>query len=99
MPQKCPACGRRARRAKRVDVTIFGVTLGAFDAEVCDECGEALFTSRGVDEIESRAKELGLWGLASKEEIYSLFPLGASGRRGHRVSERHDEELDLRDHQ
>ena len=29
----------------------------------------------------------------AKDQIFALFPLGASGRRNHRTSERHDEEL------
>lgn len=48
---------------------MFGVDLGAYEAEVCDACGEVFFTSQSVDRIESRARELGLWGLAAKVKV------------------------------
>lgn len=43
--------------------------LGTYDAEVCDNCGESFLTSEGMDRVEARAKELGLWGLASKVKV------------------------------
>lgn len=48
---------------------MFGLDLGTYDAEVCDECGEVFFTSQSVDKIQTRAKHLGLWGLASKVKV------------------------------
>ncbi len=48
---------------------MFGVTLGTYEAEVCSSCGEIFFTAESVDKIEMRAKELGLWGLASKVKV------------------------------
>ncbi len=42
---------------------------GSYDAEVCDECSEVFFTADSVDKIEARAKELGLWGLASRVKV------------------------------
>ena len=69
MPEKCPVCGQGNLRTKRVNETMFGVDLGTYDAEVCGDCGEVFFTSQSVDQIESRARELGLWGLASKVKV------------------------------
>lgn len=69
MAEKCPACGKGALRPKRVREEMFGVSLGAYEAEVCDACDEVFFTSESVDKIENRAKELGLWGLASKVKV------------------------------
>jgi YgiT-type zinc finger domain-containing protein len=69
MVEKCPVCGQGKLRPKRVREEMFGVTLGSYDAEVCDHCGEVFFTSESVDLIEARARELGLWGLASKVKV------------------------------
>ena len=69
MAEKCPVCNRGVLRSKRVDETMFGLNLGSYDAEVCDDCGEVFFTAESVDKFESRAKELGLWGLASKVKV------------------------------
>lgn len=69
MSEECPVCSRGALRPKRVSESMFGVDLGRYDAEVCDACGEVFFTPPSVDRIQSRAKELGLWGLASKVKI------------------------------
>lgn len=69
MVEKCPVCGKGSLRGKRVPEEMFGVHLGLFEAEVCSECGEVFFTSDSVDQIEARAKELGLWGLASKVRV------------------------------
>lgn len=48
---------------------MFGVSLGTYDGEVCDNCGETFLSSKSMDQLETRAKELGLWGLASKVKV------------------------------
>ena len=48
---------------------MFGVDLGEYDAEVCSSCGKSFLGSEAMDKLEARAKELGLWGLASKVKI------------------------------
>jgi len=61
---------------------MFGVDLGAYDVEVCNGCGESFLTGESVDKIEARAKELGLWGLASKVKVgKSGESLRHSGRK------------------
>ena len=69
MVEKCPVCGKGDLRRKRVREEMFGIALGAYDAEVCDGCGEVFFTGESVDQIQARAKELGIWGLASKVKV------------------------------
>ncbi len=69
MSEKCPNCNRGVLRPKRANETMFGVDLGTYDAEVCDVCEEVFFTAQSVDKIQTRAKELGLWGLASKVKV------------------------------
>jgi len=69
MVEKCPLCGQGTLRPKRVPEQMFGIDLGTYSAEVCDRCGEVFFTGESVDEMEARARELGLWGLASKVKV------------------------------
>jgi hypothetical protein len=67
--ERCPVCGRGILKTRQTREKMFGIDLGEYEAEVCDKCGEAFFTSESVDKIEARAKELGLWGLASKVKV------------------------------
>ena len=69
MIEKCPDCEQGHLRLKRVPEEMFGIVLGTYEAEVCDHCGGVFFTARSVDKISERAKELGLWGLASKVKV------------------------------
>lgn len=69
MAEECPVCGEGTLRPKRVREEMFGIELGTYDAEVCNQCGEVFFTPESVTAIERRAKELGLWGLASKVKV------------------------------
>ena len=48
---------------------MFGVDLGEYPAEICDACGESFVDQKAMRKIESRAKELGIWGLAKKVSI------------------------------
>lgn len=69
MVETCPICGKGELHQGKVKEEMFGVELGMFDAEVCTECGESFLGADGMDALEKRAKELGLWGLASKVKI------------------------------
>ncbi len=69
MSDQCPVCGKGSLRTKKVREELFGVDLGTFEAEVCDACGETFFPAASVDRIQARAKELGLWGLATKVKV------------------------------
>lgn len=50
---------------EKVEYKEFGVSLGKFPAKVCMNCNESFFESESVDKIQSRSKELGLFGLNS----------------------------------
>lgn len=69
---ECPVCGGKLRR-KKEPYNYQDIKLGEFDADVCVKCGESFFTEKSSDEIDRRAKELGIWGIG-KEGI-----LGTSG--------------------
>src|SRR3989344_7033412 len=63
---KCVICNGLLEE-KLIEHKEFGISLGKFKAKVCSSCGEAIFDSKTVDKIQSRSKELGLFGLASKK--------------------------------
>jgi YgiT-type zinc finger domain-containing protein len=67
--EKCPVCGKGELKRREVPQSMFGVELGTYEAEVCTRCGETFLTGASVDRLERRAKELGLWGLASKVKV------------------------------
>ncbi|MGP8072663.1 MAG: hypothetical protein ACLPZM_05995 [Thermoplasmata archaeon] len=48
---------------------MFGVDVGTYNGEVCDNCGESFLGSKAMDALEARAKELGLWGLGTKVKV------------------------------
>ncbi len=66
---KCPICEKDELRRKKIDYAQFGISLGKFDALVCQKCGETIFEGKTSERIEFLAKEKGLWGLARKTTI------------------------------
>ena len=69
MMAQCPVCGKGKLRRGKIREQMFGVDLGEYPAEICDSCGESLVDQKAMKKIETRAKELGLWGLAKKVSI------------------------------
>ncbi len=69
MVERCPVCGKGFLRPQVVHEEMFGIDLGDYPGEVCDRCGESFLSSDSMERVEARAKELGLWGLASKVKI------------------------------
>ena len=67
--ESCPVCRTGSLQKKAVRQLMFGIDLGTYEAEVCNGCGESFLTGESVDKVEARAKELGLWGLASKVKV------------------------------
>ena len=65
---KCEECGGRIVN-KKVDFSMYGISLGKFPAEVCTKCGEEVFTEETSDKIERITKEKGLYGLEAKTKI------------------------------
>lgn len=66
---KCPMCDKGALKKGKFQEEMFGISLGEYDAEICDKCGEAFFTLDTMDKMEARAKELGVWGLAKNLKV------------------------------
>lgn len=66
---KCITCEKAEMVKKKVEYIQFGHSFGKFDTLVCPMCGETLFETGASAQIEKRAKELGVWGLAKKIRI------------------------------
>ena len=69
MVERCPICGKGALRTGRVQEAMFGISLGSYEGEVCDNCGESFLGAKAMDALETKAKELGLWGLGTKVKV------------------------------
>jgi YgiT-type zinc finger domain-containing protein len=65
---KCPVCEGGLVR-KKVEFKFGDISLGEFEADKCTKCGEEFFTEKSSDEIDKKAKQLGLWGISSKTTI------------------------------
>jgi YgiT-type zinc finger domain-containing protein len=68
-PEKCPVCGKGTLKPAMVHEEMFGVELGDYPGEKCSSCGETFLPTESMRTVEARAKELGLWGLASKVKV------------------------------
>ena len=66
---KCYTCGKLDFIKKKVEYVQFGKSFGMFDALVCPKCNETIFEGAVSEQIEKKAKELGVWGLARKTRI------------------------------
>ncbi|MEK6981470.1 MAG: YgiT-type zinc finger protein [Candidatus Micrarchaeota archaeon] len=67
----CPICEKGKMNEKIVDVVRHGIFLGHFKADVCNACNEEIFDSKIAAKIESRMKELGLFG-TQKTTVYQI---------------------------
>ena len=68
MRVKCDECGGKIIK-KKIDYSIFGVSLGKFPAEVCEKCGEICFDENTSRKMTKIAKEKGLWNLETKTKV------------------------------
>ena len=64
---RCECGGIMVR--KKVDFSMYGVSLGKFEAEVFKKCGEELFSEEVSDQIDEVAKKKGLWGLEAQTKV------------------------------
>ncbi len=62
-------CNKGALKKGKYQEEMFGISLGKYDAEICDKCGEAFFTQEAMEQMEAKAKELGIWGLAKNLKV------------------------------
>ena len=66
---ECYRCGKANFSKRKVNFIQLGITLGKFDALVCPVCEETVFEGAVSKQIEVKAKEAGIWGLARKTSI------------------------------
>ncbi len=69
---ECPACRQKMKPGK-YPYAYTDISLGLFEGEKCAHCGEIFFSEKASDEIDRKAKEIGIWGMG-KEGI-----VGTSG--------------------
>lgn len=67
--KKCPVCGKGNLKPSMIEEKMFGFPLGKFKGELCDRCGENFLSQESMAEIETKAKEIGIWGLAEKIKV------------------------------
>ncbi len=67
--KKCPICEKGNLQEGIIEEEMFGIKLGKFRAEICDKCNESFIDENAMKQIEKKAKELGIWGLAEKLKI------------------------------
>jgi YgiT-type zinc finger domain-containing protein len=66
---KCPMCDKGTLKRGKVEEEMFGISLGKYDAEVCNKCGESFFSQEAMQKMETKAKELRIWGLAKNMKV------------------------------
>lgn len=69
MKEKCYICEKGNLSKKKMGYKLYGVSLGEFEAEVCDSCGEIFYSEEESRKMTAAAKAKGLWGLAAKTKI------------------------------
>ena len=69
MKEKCYICENGSLRKGKVDYILYGVSIGKFDAKICDKCRETFFDEQVSKKMTEIAKKKGLWGLQAKTKI------------------------------
>lgn len=64
----CWECNKEMKKQK-VEYKLHGISLGRFNALVCEKCGETYFSEETSRNITKIAKERGLWGLEAQTNI------------------------------
>jgi YgiT-type zinc finger domain-containing protein len=67
--KKCPICEKGKLHEGQIEEEMFGLFLGKFKAEICDQCNESFITEDAMKQIERKAKQMGIWGLAEKLKV------------------------------
>ena len=68
---KCIMCDDKTIR-KNIEYKEFGISLGNFKAEVCRKCGETYFDEETAEKIQTKSKQMGLFGLTKKVKIAEI---------------------------
>lgn len=68
---KCVICNGETVK-KNVEHTESGVSVGNFNAHVCQKCGETYFDEKTAEKIQNKSKQMGLFGLAKKAKVAEI---------------------------
>ena len=66
---KCPICSKGNLKQGKIKEFMFGVYLGEFPAEICNNCKESFTEEKTTKLIEESAKKKGIFGLGKKIKI------------------------------
>ncbi len=66
---KCYECEKGELKKQKVEYFQYGISLGMFEAEVCNSCKEVFYSADAVQKIENESKRKGLFGLGTKTKI------------------------------
>lgn len=67
--EKCYICEKGNLHKKKVDYKLYGLHLGAFNAEECNHCGEIFYDEEESKKMTEIAKKKGLWNLKARTKI------------------------------
>mgnify|MGYP001610025985 CR=1 FL=1 len=67
--EKCYLCEKGILEKKKVDYPLHGISLGKFEAETCNQCGEIFFDENTSRKMTKIAKEKGLFGLEAETKV------------------------------
>ena len=67
--KKCPICEKGNLKKGVIEEEMFGVSLGKFKGEICNKCNETFLDENAMEQIEKKAKQIGVWGLAEKIKV------------------------------
>ena len=65
----CPTCESSEMHRKKVPFYFRNIYFGDYDADVCQNCGEILFTEEASRKMDKKAKSLGVWGIDNKKIV------------------------------
>ncbi len=65
----CYECEKGNLKKQFVEYKQYDISLGKFEAEVCNNCSEVFYSSASVEKIEKESKAKGLFGLGAKTKI------------------------------
>ena len=68
MENKCALCNGKLKK-KIVDYRIYGKSLGKFQAQACNSCGEEWFDEETAKKIEEAEKKAGIFGLSVETKV------------------------------
>ena len=67
--KKCYVCGKGNLVKKKIPYILYGVKVGEYEGEQCNQCKESFYSEDVFDKMTKKVKKLGLWGLETKTKL------------------------------